>query len=240
VIQDSIAMINADWEQALNYDFVERDVQVRQNGARSVKTFQVMILGGSPYRRLIALDDHAISPAEEAEEVGKLADEIKRRRRESPRERFRRIDKYQKERRQDRSILGVMAEAFTFRLSGRETLDGHHCWVLEAEPKRGYQPVDRQAKVLTGMKGRLWIDETQNRWVKVEAQVFAPVSFVGFLAKVGPGTYFLLEQERVEGDLWLPKHFSVRVNASALGFIDESSTSDETYRDYRAFGHGAQ
>jgi hypothetical protein len=54
-----------------------------------------------------------------------------------------------------------------------------------------------------------------------------------FLARVGPGTRFLLEQEPVAGDLWLPKHFSMHVNASALGFINEDSVDDETYRDYR-------
>jgi hypothetical protein len=53
------------------------------------------------------------------------------------------------------------------------------------------------------------------------------------MAKVGPGTRFELEQAPVGGKVWMPKHFSVRVNASALGFINEDSTDDETYSDYR-------
>jgi len=50
---------------------------------------------------------------------------------------------------------------------------------------------------------------------------------------VGPGTRFELEQEPVAGNLWMPKHFAMRVNASAFGFINENSSDDETYTDYR-------
>jgi hypothetical protein len=83
------------------------------------------------------------------------------------------------------------------------------------------------------MTGRLWIDKNQNQWVKVRAEVIKPVSFFGFLAKVGPGTHFLLEQEPITNNLWLPKHFNMQVNASALGFLNEDSRDDETYLDYK-------
>jgi len=83
------------------------------------------------------------------------------------------------------------------------------------------------------MKGRLWIAKGQYQWVRVQAEVFRTVTFLGFLAKVGPGTRIQLEQEQVADNLWLPKSFSVRVKAAALGFIDESSTDDETYREYK-------
>jgi hypothetical protein len=55
----------------------------------------------------------------------------------------------------------------------------------------------------------------------------------GIIAKVGPGTHFFLEQAPIAGNLWLPIHFSVSVKASALGFINENSNDDETYRDYK-------
>jgi hypothetical protein len=41
--------------------------------------------------------------------------------------------------------------------------------------------------VLTGMEGKLWIDEKTFQWVKVEATVIRPVSIEGFLAEVEPG-----------------------------------------------------
>ncbi len=82
------------------------------------------------------------------------------------------------------------------------------------------------------MKGKLWIDKSQYQWVRVEADVMRPVTMYA-VAKVGPGTRFCLEQAPVAGNLWLPTHFSVSVKASALGFINEDSTDDETYRQYK-------
>jgi hypothetical protein len=182
---------------------------------------------------LIAVDDRPLSSGDQAEEKRKLGREIEKRQHESSREQKRRIAKYQKERRQDYAMLLDMVQVFDFQPAGEENIDGHDCWVFDATPKRGYQPKDRETKVLAGMRGRLWIDKTQNQWVRVRAEVVKPVSFLGFVAKVGPGTRFLLEQEPVADNLWLPKHFSVQVKASAFGFINENSTDDETYREYK-------
>jgi hypothetical protein len=67
----------------------------------------------------------------------------------------------------------------------------------------------------------------------VQAEVFQTVSLYGFFAKVRPGTRLLLEQKPVVGNLWLPKHLSTHVNASAFGFINEDLVDDETYSNYQ-------
>jgi hypothetical protein len=165
-----------------------------------------------------------------------LRAEVEHRTHESQRERNRRIARYQKERNQNHAMLKNMVDAFDFKLAGVENVNGHDCWVLDATPRPGYQPTDRETKVLAGMKGRLWIDKNQYQWVKVEAEVIKPVSFFGVFAKVAPGTRFLLEQAPVSDTLWLPSHFNMKVNASALGFINENSTDDEKYEHYTPIG----
>ncbi len=136
-------------------------------------------------------------------------------------------------------MLLAMVDAFDFQLSGEERVNGHDCRVLDARPKPSYQPKNRETKVLAGMRGRLWIDKKQTQWVKVQDEVFKPVSFYGSIAKDGPGTRFMLEQEPVADNVWLPKRFSVKVNATALGFINEDSSTDETYHDYNSGGVSA-
>jgi len=199
----------------------------------AIKTYQVLQIDGSPYNRLMAVGDQPFSAAEQNEEDRKLRNEIQKRQRESERERAKRVDKYLEERRQDRALVTGMMEALDFRLDGQEVLGDRDCWVLDASPKPGYQPKEREAKVLTGMRGRLWIDKASSHWVKVQAEVFQTVSLYGFFAKVRPGTRFLLEQEPVTVSLWLPKHLSTHVSASALGFINEDSVEDETYSNYK-------
>ena len=233
IVQRSEQAIAADWSHAPEYSYLERDVESKRDSRPSVKTYQVLMIDGSPFNRLIAVDDKPLPPAQQADEVRKLQYEIQRRQEESERARQKRIEKYLKERRQDSALLKGMMSAFDFRLVGEETVDGHECWVMDAIPKPDYEPTSRETKVLKGMRGRMWIDEASGQWVKVQAEVVQPVSLFGFFAKVRPGTRFLLEQEPVAPHLWLPKHFITRVSASALGFVNEDSVDDETYSKYQ-------
>ena len=232
IIRRSVQTIEADWKQAPEYSFVERDVEGKHHATPTIKTYQVLMIDGSQYNRLIAMNDRPISSSEQAEEEKKLRAEILRRGSESDREHHRRVARFLKERDQDHAMLKEMVDAFDFRPAGEANVEGHDCWVFDAEPKPGYQPKTRETKVLSGMKGKLWIDKSQYQWVRVQAEVMHSVSMYG-IAKVGPGTHFFLEQAPVAGNLWLPIHFSVSVKASALGFINEDSVDDETYRQYK-------
>ena len=236
LVRRSVHAIEADWQQAPGYSYQEHDVISKRRGRPVVETYQVVMIDGSPYKRMLAINDHPLAAGELADEDRKMRAETNKRLHESKRERARRVAKYERERRHDHAMLMDMLDVFDFRLRGEENVDGHDCWALEASPKPGFEPRNRETKVLAGMRGWLWIDKNTNQWVRVQAEVFKPVSFFGFVAKVGPGTKFLLEQEPVAENVWLPKRFSVQVQASALGFFDESSTDDETYADYRPIG----
>lgn len=232
IVGRSVTNMEANWKAAPNYTYVERDTTSKHGGSKTAKTYQVLMIEGSQYNRLIALNGRPLSPQEAGREARKLKAEIERRKRETPDERNRRVAKYQKERHQDHVMMHEMVNAFDFKLVGDAKLDGRDVWVLDANPKPGYQPINQEAKVLTGMKGRLWIDKEQSQWVKVEAEVIHPVSMF-VIAKVSPGTRFVLEQEPVSGDVWLPRRFTQDVNASVFGFWNENSTEDDLYRDYK-------
>jgi len=233
IVRKSLEAIESDWKQAPNYSYVEREVQSKKEAQPTIKSYEVLMIEGSPYHRLIAVDDMPLSAGQQAEEDRKMREEIRKRQNETDRETKKRMGKYVRERKREHDMIREMVDAFEFRLAGEETIHGHECWVLDTNPKPGYEPKDREARVLTGMRGRLWIDKNEYQWVKARAEVVKPVSFYGFLAKVGPGTNFVLERQPITNNVWLPSHFSMRVSASALGFLNEDSTDDETYRDYK-------
>ena len=89
------------------------------------------------------------------------------------------------------------------------------------------------------MEVTFWVDKKTYQWPRVEAEVRTPVSLYGMIGKVNPGTKFVLEQEPVLSNLWLPKRFHMQVNATALGFISEDSSTEETYSNYRPIGQEA-
>jgi hypothetical protein len=240
IVARSCAAMTADWQAQPQYSYVEHDVISKHGRAPTEKTDRVLMIDGSTYDELIALNGEPLSPALKAREQQKLEAEIQKRNHESAWERNRRVGKFRKERHDDHELMQQMTKAFDFTLVGEDVVNGHKVWVLNADHNPAYVPSSAETKVLLGMTGRLWVDQEHYHWVKVEARVTKPISLYGILAKVRPGTRFQLEQAPVAPGIWLPSHFSQDVNASALGFFDESSTDDESYRDYRPMSEVAE
>jgi hypothetical protein len=228
IIQRSVAANEADWKAAHEYDYVERD---RQKGGGTKTSEELMILG-SPYERLVAVNGKPLSPEQQAREQQELETTLVERRKESQQQRGERIAKYEKERESDHLLMEQLTKALDFKLVGEQKLGPYEVYVLKATPRPGYEPPNNEAKVLTGMEGKLWIDEKTFQWVKVEATVIRPVSIEGFLAEVEPGTHFELEKAPITDSIWLPNHFAMKSQAKILFIFTRRSQADELYFGY--------
>src|SRR5262249_52637492 len=150
IVQKSVENTNADWSAAPRYDYTEHDVAVR-GGKTTARTYQVTMIDGSPYNKLISENGAPLPPQQAAEEDRKLAREISSRNSEAPTARDKRVAGYLRERRQDNALMSEMGKAFDFSLAGEDTVSGRRCYVLDATPKPGYQPPSRETGVLKGM-----------------------------------------------------------------------------------------
>lgn len=231
VVRLSIASTRADWKATPQFSYVERDDDVKGGHATS-KTYKVWMLDGSPYSRLIAVGNEPLSPWQDAKERQKLLKEIAQRANESPQDRTKRLAEYQKDRSRMFALIDEMAAAFDFKLLREQRLNGHDVYVFAASPRPGYQSKSWETRILKGMKGTLWIDRNSHRWVKVEAVAIRPVWLGWFIAKVLPGTRFLLEQAPVTQQLWLPAYFSFEARARILWW-QKDLVHSETYSGYQ-------
>ena len=204
ILHRSVEANSRDWAAVPQFDNSERD-----RNKDGDKTYEVTMLYGSPYERLIALKGQALSPDRQKEEQQKFERAVEDRKHESKEKREARIARYEAERKRDRTMLDQMTSAFDFHLVGQQQVDGRRVYELKATPRKGYRPPNRDSQVLTGMEGTLWIDCDTYQWVKVEAHVTHPVRIAGFLAEVQPGTHFELEKKPVPGDenLWMARTF---------------------------------
>lgn len=234
IIRRSVGTNEKDWKAGPSFSHQERDIETKGD-EKIDRTWEVFLMNGSPYRRLVAVDGQPLTPAHQKQEKQREGRELASRRSETPAQRAARIEKYQREREQDHVLMIQMEVAFDFRLIGEDTLSGHPVYVLDAEPKADYIPPNHETKVLTGMRGKLWVDKSQYHWAKVEAEVFHPVTFAGFLARVGPGTKFVLEKQPVNSEIWQPTKFEDDVVASIL-FFGHNSKIAQTFMDYRPNG----
>lgn len=231
IIQKSVAANEADFNAAPQYSYRERD-----RTEQGSKTYSVLMIDGSPYQRLIAVNGKPLSKDDSAKEEQKLQQAKTERRNESKEKRQDRIAKFEKDRHRDHAMMQQLTKAFQFQLMGQRKLRSFNVYVLRATPRPGYNPPNMETQVLPGMQGELWIDSATYQWVKVTARVIHPVSIEGFLAQVEPGTQFELEKTPVGGDIWLAKHFAMKSQAKVLFMFNRASQEDDTFWDYRKAG----
>jgi hypothetical protein len=211
VIRRAVAADERNWKVARNYTFSERvdsrylDSQGRVK-SQEVRIQDVMLLDGSPYRRLVARDNRPLQPAEERKEQEKLARSAAERREETSAQRAQRLAEYDRRPEWQREAWRELPEAFNFRLAAEEAWDGHSLYVIEATPRPGYQPRSRTAKVLAHLQCKLWVDSQDYHLLKAEVEVVDTISVGLFLVRVAKGSRAAFEQTFVNDEVWLPRH----------------------------------
>lgn len=228
IIEKSVRANQADFAAAPHFNYKETD-----KTADGSKTYQVTMIEGTPYQRVIAVNGKPLSPDEEKQEMQKQEQAAQQRKAESPEDRQTRISNWEKGRIRDNNMMDQLTKAFNFKLIGNGQFRGFKVWRLKATPRPGYNPPNMDTEVLPGMQGELWIDQNTFQWVKVTAEVIHPVSIEGFLAQVEPGTRFELEKSPVQGGTWQASHFSMQSHAKVLFLFNRSSSEDNTFFDYR-------
>ncbi len=125
--------------------------------------------------------------------------------------------------------------AFNLSLLGTEVVSGKKAWVIAAEPKPGYKPSQDRAKVLTKIRAKIWVDQAEYQWVKVDAEAVEPISFGFGLFRIAQGGKLHFEQMRINDEVWLPSLLSASADAR-VGYVKKvRGDINVTYRDYRKF-----
>jgi hypothetical protein len=226
-------------KQQHNYTYIQRTEEHRlgrdgQVKSTESKTYEVMDLYGEQVERLIAKDDKPLSAKDAAKEEEKIQKVIDTRKKESDEDRRKRLEKEDKQRAEDREFVKEVADAYNFRLARIEVLEGRPSSVIDADPRPGFEPHQKNAKLLPKFRFRVWIDKAEEEWVKLDLQCIDTVSVGWFLARIHQGSNIQIEQTQVNDEVWLPKHVALKLDARILfkGFDVES---DVTYRDYKKF-----
>lgn len=238
IIRRVVVADESNWKLARHYGFSER-VDARRLDSQGriesgdVKTYDVMLLEGSPYRRLSGRNDRALPPGDEQREQHKLARSIAERTKETPEQRVRRVAEYENRPDWQREVWHELEHAFNFRLVAEEEVDGRSQYAIEATPRDGYQPRSRTARVLSQLKGKLWVDKQDYRIVRADVEVVDTISVGLFLFRLAKSSRAAFEQIRVGENVWLPRR--VQVSASArLGFLKVLRVEQEvTYSNCR-------
>lgn len=84
--------------------------------------------------------------------------------------------------------------------------------VIDFQPNPQFHPPSMIAELLTGLKGRVWIDEKTATMTRIEGDVIRPVNFGwGIVARIYPGGHVEFEQTRVDGKRWIYSHLDMNI-----------------------------
>jgi hypothetical protein len=223
-----------------DYTYIQREEQHRLDGKGEVKstetkTSEILEIYGEQVERLIAKDDKPLSEKDAAKEEEKIQKLIDKRKNESEKDREKREEKEEKDREQDRQFVREVADAYNFTFVGIDSLSGRDTYVIDGEPRPGYEPHLKEAKILPKFRFRAWIDKDESQWKKLDIQCIDTVSFGLFLARIHKGSRIIIEQTRINNEVWLPQHINVKVDVRVALLKDFNVNDDITFRDYKKF-----
>ncbi len=223
-----------------DYTYIERQEERRLDGKGQVKstetkTYDVMEIYGEQVQKQIAKDDKPLSAKDAQKEEEKVQKLIDKRKNESEADRKKRLEKEEKERDDERQFVREVADAYNFKFVGIEKLDGRDNYVIDGDPKPGYQPVRKEARILPKTRFRVWIDKDDSQMKKLDVQVIDTFSFGLFIARLHKGSRVVIEQTRVNDEVWLQQHIAVKVDVRLALLKDFNVDVDVTDRDYKKF-----
>ncbi len=236
IMRQSLAHDADNFERVKEYTYLARQEEREFDKSGKIKstesqTFDISILAGRSYERVVAKNDKPLPAKEQTQEQEKLDRELAKRQKETPAERA----KLEKDRTGNRRYLLEVPSAFNLSLLGTELVSGKKTWVIAAEPKPGYKPSQDRAKVLTKIRAKIWVDQAEYQWVKVDAEAIEPISFGFGLFRIAQGGKLHFEQMRINNEVWLPSLLSASADAR-VGYVKKvRGDINVTYRDYKKF-----
>jgi hypothetical protein len=230
----------ANQKQVRDYTYIARQVQNKLDGkgqtkSTEVKTYEVLEIYGEQVQRLIAKDDKPLEGKDAAKEEEKIQKIIDKRKNESEQDRRKREEKEVKEREDGRKFVREVADAYDFTMLGSELVGGREAWVFQGKPRPGFEPHMKESKFLSKFHGRVWIDKSDLQMAKLDVEALDTVSVGWVLARVHKGTRFMIEQTRVNEEVWLPRYLTFKVDARVALVKGFKVDGEETFRDYRKF-----
>ena len=223
-----------------NYTYLQREEEHRLDGkgrvtSTEVKTSEILEIYGEQVERLISKNDKPLSAKDARKEEEKIQKLIDKRKNESAEDREKREEKEEREREEGRKFVTEVADAYNFRLADIESQDGRATYVIDAEPRPGYQPHMKEARILTKVRGRVWIDKEESQLTKFDIQCIDTISYGLVLARIHKGTRIIYQQTRVNDEVWLPQYVSLKLDARVALLKEFNLEDDITYRDYKKF-----
>jgi hypothetical protein len=211
--------ITAREAQAAKKFTYREDVEQVRTEKSTIETFDVIMLEGENYRKLILIDGKPLDAKRQKQVDADLEKARSARRRSTPFN-IRRTAKI--------GGLADIQRLFDCKVTGEEIVNGRKTWRLEAQPKTGIKPANKQEQNMLATKRTIWFDQQEH--VDIQSVIVYLQPAEGFQ----PGSELEYQFSKVN-DVWLAASFRFRFHLKAMAFVNARGEARHRFYDYKLF-----
>jgi hypothetical protein len=229
-VSDPVALVRRASQNELHSTAPPSPVRykLRKQDEKGVTTKEIVETKDGDVARLIAKNDKPLTPEEDKAELDRLNNllahpEIQEHRHKREQEDSGRADE----------MTRLLPDGFLYTYIGMVPGPNGPAYRLSFKPNPDFRPPDREAEVYHGMVGELWIDQGQERVIKLDAHLVADVEFGwGILGKLYKGGSLTIEQQDVGHRHWETTMMKLNLTGVALMIKPLSFQTTETATDF--------
>jgi hypothetical protein len=221
--------------------------EIDKNGQAVVKqteAFERTFYKGNRIRRQIAKNGQPLSAKDQADEqkrIEKRIRDIEKREAEKEKKAAQEDESPPSSDRSRRISIADVLRASKLLNPRRERFRGREVIVFDFEPLPGYKPQKDYEKFFGKMAGAMWIDAADKQVARIEARLIEAYKVGGgLLASLREGATFVLEQDRINNEIWLPTRTEINLGVKVLLVKGINVNETITYSDYKRFNVEAE
>jgi hypothetical protein len=204
------------------------------------KIYEVTPIGDNSVERLLSVNGKDLSASEQEKEDKRVQKEVEETIKQNEKEKQKKEQRRAREKEKGEDDDDITILAF-LRISDitsvrRETFRGHEVIAFDFEPRKGFKAKNRAEEIINKLAGTIWVDEAAQQIARLEARLTDSFKIGGgMLASIGASTAFAFEQEKVDGELWLPSFGEANISARVMLLAKFNRSMERRYTDYKKY-----
>lgn len=229
-----------------NYSFTQKSTarELGKDGVlrdKSSETYQLSFYKGNRLRRLIEKNNQPLSAKDQAEEDKNVQERVAEIEKEIARQAAKTVSQNRNgtpDGEGQRISIAEVLRASNLVNPRRERFRGREVIVFDFEPNPNFDYKNAKSilKFFGKTAGVMWIDAQDKQVARIEAALFDNFKVGGgILANLKKGASFVLEQERVNDEIWLPSIADINLSVKVLlvkGFSVNQVIKSYNYRRF--------
>ncbi len=179
--------------------------------------------------RLVALGNHPLNATQAETELQRLRELAA-----DPAAQQHRLHNEERDAARLTAVMRLLPDAYTNQYEGSAQTPNGIAIRMSFTPNPHFSPPTLESRILTGIRGEIWIDPADLRVVRIEGHLFRAVDYGwGILGTLYPGGTIRIEQSKTQECGWQLSNLTLNMTGKELMLKSLRVHVDENATDYR-------